>query len=85
MNIWKQGGQRKKYSDGSSVIKKYSGGSSVMTHIIKSQKRFLHLTTHLISSHITQNYRDLSFVTSVARLLLQQQMGLHLFPSLYHI
>ena len=49
MNKWKQEGQ----------LKKYSSGSSVITHIIKSQERFLYYTNHLAF-----NDRDLSFVTS---------------------
>jgi len=42
MNKWKQEGQ----------LKKYSSGSSVITHIMKSQERFLHFTSHLAFSHI---------------------------------
>jgi len=47
------------------TTKSYNSGSSVITHIIKSQERYLHLTSHLAFSHITQKDRDLSFVTSV--------------------
>jgi len=36
MNKWKQEGQ----------LNKYNSGSSVITHIIKSQERFFHFTSH---------------------------------------
>jgi len=42
MNKWKQEGQ----------LKICSSGSSVITHIIKSQERFLHFASHLAFSHI---------------------------------
>jgi len=54
MNKWKQEGQ----------LKKDSSGSSVITHVIKSQERFLHFTSHLASSHIMTEIWAL-FVTSV--------------------
>jgi len=43
MNKWKQEGQ----------LTKFSSGSSIITHIIKSQERFLHFTSHLTFSHVT--------------------------------
>jgi len=46
------------------TTKKYSSGSSVITHIIKSQERFLHFTSHLAFSHIMTEIWAL-FVTSV--------------------
>jgi len=46
------------------TTQKYSSGSSVITHIIKSQKRFLHFTSHRAFSHIMTEIWAL-FVTSV--------------------
>jgi len=54
MNKWKQEEQ----------LKKYSSGSSIITHIIKSQERFLHFTSHLAFSHIMTEIWAL-LVTSV--------------------
>ena len=54
MNKWKQEGQ----------LKKYSSGSSVITHTIKSQEGFLHFTSHLAFSHIMTEIWAL-FATSV--------------------
>jgi len=46
------------------TTKKNSSGSSVITHIIKSQERFLHFTSHLAFSHIMTEIWAL-FMTSV--------------------
>jgi len=45
--------------------KEHRSGSSVITHIIKSQERFLHFTSHLAFIHIMQNDRDSSFVCDI--------------------
>jgi len=47
------------------ATKKYSSDSSVITHIIKSQERFLHFTGHLAFGQATHDDGDLNPVTSV--------------------
>jgi len=47
------------------ATKKYSSDSSVITHIIKSQERFLHFAGHLAFGQATHDDGDLNPVTSV--------------------